>query len=173
MAPQRVPFILLTTLSALHACFHTDLPYTRIGISNLVIVNPCKTLANVNDVSAKEYEERCYKDTSLPLADSPKPLQPHVHELAVKICPLMRRRNKPQSVITQYVQSISHLLRSPLHSHTLFTEVSLDQGSLQAAVCSSANYSDSPHTRGAKQKMLTRSTLSFLSSMHLAMQRPR
>lgn len=90
-------------LSALHARFRADLPYTRIGTSNLVVVNPYKTLANVNDVSAREYEERCYKDTSLPLVDSPKPLQPHVYELAAKIYLLMRRRNQSQSIITRYV----------------------------------------------------------------------
>lgn len=90
-------------LSALHARFRADLPYTRIGTSNLVVVNPYKTLANVNDVSAREYEERCYKDTSLPLVDSPKPLQPHVYELAAKIYLLMRRREESQSIITRCV----------------------------------------------------------------------
>src|ERR1700733_5392195 len=68
-------------LAVLQARFRADLPYTRIGASNLVVVNPYKTLANVNDISAKEYEERCYKDTSLPMADSPKPLQPHLYDL--------------------------------------------------------------------------------------------
>lgn len=88
-------------LSALHARFRADLPYTRIGTSNLVVVNPYKTLASVNDASAREYEERCYKDTSLPLVDSPKPLQPHVYELAAKIYLLMRRREESQSIITR------------------------------------------------------------------------
>lgn len=97
-------------LSALHARFRADLPYTRIGSSNLVVVNPYKTLANVNDLSAKEYEERCYKDTSLPLIDSPKPLQPHVYELAAKIYLLMRRRNQSQSIITRFVISTLFVL---------------------------------------------------------------
>ena len=94
-------------VSALHARFRADLPYTRIGTFNLVVVNPYKTLANVNDASAKEYEERCYKDTGLPLADSPKPLQPHVYEMAAKIYLLMRRRNMSQAVITRFVTIIS------------------------------------------------------------------
>jgi chitin synthase len=93
-------------LTALHSRFRADLPYTRIGTSNLVVVNPYKTLANVNDLSAKEYEDRCYKDTSLPLVDSPKPLQPHVYELAAKIYLLMRRRNESQSIITRWVPVI-------------------------------------------------------------------
>ena len=56
--------------AVLQARFHADLPYTRIGCTNLLVVNPYKALANVNDVSAKEYEERSYKDTSLPMLDS-------------------------------------------------------------------------------------------------------
>jgi chitin synthase len=101
-------------LSALHSRFRADLPYTRIGTSNLVVVNPYKTLANVNDLSAKEYEDRCYKDTSLPLVDSPKPLQPHVYELAAKIYLLMRRRNESQSIITRCVLIIPVALSSLL-----------------------------------------------------------
>ena len=47
-------------LAVLQARFRADLPssYTRIGTSNLLVVNPYKTVANVNDVCAKEYEER-------------------------------------------------------------------------------------------------------------------
>jgi chitin synthase len=113
-------------LSALHSRFRADLPYTRIGSSNLVVVNPYKTLANINDVSAKEYEERCYKDTSLPLVDSPKPLQPHVYELAAKIYLLMRRRNESQSIVTRGITGsaksascrllVNQLLRLSSHS---------------------------------------------------------
>ena len=50
-------------LAVLQARFRADLPYTRIRYTNLLVVNPYKALANVNDVSAKEYEERLYKDT--------------------------------------------------------------------------------------------------------------
>ncbi|KAF8509357.1 chitin synthase [Hysterangium stoloniferum] len=86
-------------LSVLQARFRADLPYTRIGASGLVVVNPLKVLANVNDASAEEYEERNYKDTSLPTADAPKALQPHLYDLAARIYLLMRRRNESQSVI--------------------------------------------------------------------------
>jgi chitin synthase len=88
-------------LAVLQARFRADLPYTRIGATNLVVVNPYKTLANVNDLSAKEYEERCYKDTSLPMVDSPKPLQPHLYDLAAKVYLLMRRRNESQAVLSR------------------------------------------------------------------------
>ncbi|KAI0940344.1 hypothetical protein AcV5_001478 [Taiwanofungus camphoratus] len=86
-------------LSVLQARFRADLPYTRVGASNLVAVNPYKTLANINDASAKEYEERCYKDTSLPLPGGPPPLPPHLFDLAARVYLLMRRRNESQSLI--------------------------------------------------------------------------
>ena len=70
------------TLAVLQAHFCADLPYTRIGCTNLLIVNPYKALANVNNVSAKEYEECSYKDTFLPMLDSSQPLQPHLYDFA-------------------------------------------------------------------------------------------
>ncbi|KIK94572.1 glycosyltransferase family 2 protein [Paxillus rubicundulus Ve08.2h10] len=88
-------------LAVLSARFRADLPYARIGSTGLVVLNPCKTLANVNDVSAKEYEEICYKDTKLGLVDSRRPPQPHVYELAAKIYLLMRRRTEKQAVIAR------------------------------------------------------------------------
>jgi Myosin head (motor domain) len=90
-------------LAVLQARFRADLPYTRIGATNLVVINPYKTLANVNDLSAKEYEERCYKDTSLPMVNSPKPLQPHLYDLAAKVYLLMRRRNESQAILSRCV----------------------------------------------------------------------
>ncbi|KAI0065969.1 glycosyltransferase family 2 protein [Artomyces pyxidatus] len=87
-------------LAVLQARFRADLPYTRINASNLVVVNPYKSLANTNEASAKEYEERCYKETTLPLAGSSQPpLQPHLYDLAARVYLLMRRKNEPQTVI--------------------------------------------------------------------------
>ena len=95
-------------LAVLQARFRADLPYTRIGSTNLLVINPYKTLASVNDVSAKEYEERSYKDTSLPVLDSPRPLQPHLYDVAARVYLLMRRRNESQAVVTRFV--IQHVL---------------------------------------------------------------
>ena len=88
-----------TILSVLQARFRADLPYSRIGATNIVVVNPYKSLANVNDLSQKEYEDRSYKDTSLPLPGANPPLQPHLFDLAARMYLLMRRRNESQSVI--------------------------------------------------------------------------
>ncbi|KAF9241811.1 glycosyltransferase family 2 protein [Melanogaster broomeanus] len=113
-------------LAVLSARFRADLPYTRIGSTGLVIVNPYKTLANVNDASAKEYEERCYRDTKLGLADSRRPPQPHVYELAAKIYLLMRRRNETQAVVARGISGsgktagsrllVDQILRLSAHS---------------------------------------------------------
>ncbi|KAJ6568375.1 glycosyltransferase family 2 protein [Mycena vulgaris] len=113
-------------LAVLHARFRADLPYTRIGSTHLLVVNPLKTLASVNDTSAREYEERCYKDTSLPAIDSPKPLQPHVYELACRMYLLMRRRSESQLVVARGITAsgksaslrllASQLLRLSTHS---------------------------------------------------------
>ncbi|KAJ7860378.1 glycosyltransferase family 2 protein [Mycena olivaceomarginata] len=107
-------------LGVLHSRFRADLPYTRIGSTHLLVVNPLKSLASVNDASAKEYEERCYKDTSLPAIDSPKPLQPHVYELACRIYLLMRRRTEPQLVVARGITAsgllANQLLRLSSHS---------------------------------------------------------
>ncbi|KAF8432942.1 glycosyltransferase family 2 protein [Boletus edulis BED1] len=87
-------------VAVLNARFRSDLPYSRIGTTNLLVVNPYKTLANVNDISAREYEERCYKDTGLSLASSTL-LQPHLYELAAQVYLIMRRTRQSQSVITR------------------------------------------------------------------------
>ncbi|PCH40709.1 glycosyltransferase family 2 protein [Wolfiporia cocos MD-104 SS10] len=86
-------------LSVLQARFRADLPYTRIGATNLIAINTYKALASLDDASAREYEERCYKDTSLPLPGGPAPLAPHIYDLAARVYLLMRRRNESQSVI--------------------------------------------------------------------------
>ncbi|KAG1787018.1 glycosyltransferase family 2 protein [Suillus plorans] len=113
-------------LAVLTARFRADLPYTRLGSTNIVVVNPYKTLANVNDANAKEYEERCYKDTKLGLADSRRPPQPHLYEQAAKIYLLMRRRNESQAVVTRGISGsgktassrllVDQILRLSAHS---------------------------------------------------------
>jgi chitin synthase len=94
-------------LAVLNARFRSDNPYTRISTSNLVVVNPYKTLANTNEVSAKDYEERCYKDTSMSLPGGPAPPSPHLYELAAKVYLVMRRRNQSQSVIFRCVRVVT------------------------------------------------------------------
>ncbi|KAF6750973.1 glycosyltransferase family 2 protein [Ephemerocybe angulata] len=89
-------------LSVLQHRFRADLPYTRIGSTHLLVANPYKTLANVNEQSAKDYEERCYKDTSPAVGvDAPRPLQPHLYDVAAKMYLLMRRKKEAQAVVAR------------------------------------------------------------------------
>jgi chitin synthase len=92
-------------LAVLQSRFRTDLPYARIGAAHLVSINPYKALANTNDNTARDYEERCYKDTALTLpgSTSQPPLPPHVYELAAQAYLLMRRKGESQAVIFRYV----------------------------------------------------------------------
>ena len=98
-------------LSLLQSRFRNDLPYTRIGATHLVVVNPYKVLANVNEASAKEYEERCYKDTTgegtggAGAGGAGRPLQPHLYDVACKMYLLMRRKKEAQAVVARCVAS--------------------------------------------------------------------
>lgn len=88
-----------TLLGVLNARFRFDLPYTRIGSSGLVVVNPLKSLANTNDASAADYEEKTYRDVD----DTPTNLQPHLYELASRVYLMLRRTSESQSVIFRFV----------------------------------------------------------------------
>lgn len=122
-------------LHVLHQRFRADLPYARIGAANMLVINPLKALQNTNDASAKEYEDRCYNDTSVPSASSPKALQPHLYELAANIYLLMRQRKQSQGVVFRSVfilaslpqpnliltpRSLLHVY-SPLRSRVVFS----------------------------------------------------
>ena len=108
-----------TILSVLQARFRQDQAYSRISAQNLIVVNPYKTLASVNDLSAQEYEERSYKDTSLPLPGAAAPLPPHIYDLAARVYLLMRRRKESQSVIFRYFHcfSVRHGLTICIQRH--------------------------------------------------------
>lgn len=84
------------------ARFRADLPYTRIGSSTLVVVNPLKALANLNDASASDYVQREYADSSPGAGGT---MQPHLYELAGRVYLVMRRRVESQAVIFRYVPS--------------------------------------------------------------------
>ncbi|KZO98083.1 glycosyltransferase family 2 protein [Calocera viscosa TUFC12733] len=85
-------------VQALHTRFRADYPYTNLGSSSLVVVNPFKVLASSNDANARAYEEKSYRDTDVQL-DQSQMLQPHVYDMAAKVYLMMRRRNESQSVI--------------------------------------------------------------------------
>ncbi|KAH9006852.1 glycosyltransferase family 2 protein [Lactarius hatsudake] len=99
-------------LQVLQASFRVDRPYFRINTSHFIVVNPYKSLANTNDNTAKEYEERCYKDTSPPSGSPQPPLPPHLYDLAARAYLLMRRRGESQAIVfRKYCVLSSHSKR--------------------------------------------------------------
>ncbi|EJD36764.1 hypothetical protein AURDEDRAFT_117013 [Auricularia subglabra TFB-10046 SS5] len=104
-------------VQTLQARFRADQPYTRIGASTLVVVNPMKQLANTNDESAREYEERSYKDTSH--AQPGSPLQPHPYDHAARIYLLMRRCAQSQSVVFRGITGSGKTFTSRLLTNQL------------------------------------------------------
>ncbi|KAI7891847.1 chitin synthase [Mucor mucedo] len=75
--------------------YKRNLPYTQLGYSNLVVVNPYQHLELLNDATLKSYAEIGYKD----LSEGKQSLQPHVYELATRVYFHMRRTGEDQSVI--------------------------------------------------------------------------
>ncbi|SRR6266702_1148401 len=99
-------------LQVLQASFRVDRPYFRINTSHFIVVNPYKSLANTNDNTAKEYEERCYKDTSPPSGSPQPPLPPHLYDLAARAYLLMKRRGESQAIVFRYVRKDTNYLLS-------------------------------------------------------------
>lgn len=79
-------------LAVLQTRFRADEPYVRIAGTTLLVVNPLKSLASVNDLSAAEYAK-------LARAVEQPHLQPHVYELAARVYAMMKRAGNPQSVV--------------------------------------------------------------------------
>ncbi|KAI8976912.1 chitin synthase [Pilobolus umbonatus] len=81
--------------NVLLARYKRGLPYTQLGYSNLVIINPYKPLELLNDASLHAYAETGYKD----LSDQKPFLQPHIYELATRAYFHMRRSGEDQNMI--------------------------------------------------------------------------
>ncbi|KAL1916705.1 uncharacterized protein VTP21DRAFT_5409 [Calcarisporiella thermophila] len=72
-----------------------DQPYTRIGASTLVVVNPYKPLELLNDVYSEQYAEAFYRDVT----GNHYQLEPHIYELAGRVYFHLRRTGDDQAVI--------------------------------------------------------------------------
>ncbi len=90
------PDLLLQTL---HSRSRSDLPYTYVGDTTLIVVNPLRALASGSDESAKAYAER----TKEVRVEEREVGQPHVYELAGRVWGLMRRRREDQVVVFRWV----------------------------------------------------------------------
>ncbi|CEI87391.1 hypothetical protein RMCBS344292_01806 [Rhizopus microsporus] len=102
--------------SLLETRYKLNIPYTQLGYSNLIVVNPFQPLELLNDATLELYANAGYKDIH-----DKKPLQPHIYEMATKIYFCMRRTGEDQSVILSGITGSgktttrSHLLSGLLY----------------------------------------------------------
>ena len=91
-----------TIVSALQQRFRADLPYARISATSLLVVNPLRTLANLNDASAEDYRQKTYANAKWEREQKDSPdvaLPPHPYELAGRVYHMLRRTGKCQAVV--------------------------------------------------------------------------
>ncbi|KAG8831172.1 hypothetical protein FRC17_003530 [Serendipita sp. 399] len=86
-----------TLLSLLHARFRHDLPFTRLGSSSLVAVNPNKLIVLDNEKSMREIAEKSWDASGRWRKDGG--LQAHAYEFATRIYLANRRFSEPQLVV--------------------------------------------------------------------------
>ncbi|TIA79056.1 hypothetical protein E3P89_03500 [Wallemia ichthyophaga] len=88
--------VLCPNLDDIHALlqsrFRVDLPFTKLGSSTLISVNPLKQLQSYNAQSQIEYKQNTY----LP---SHSILQPHAYDLASRVLLSLKRKGVSQAVI--------------------------------------------------------------------------
>jgi chitin synthase len=83
-------------VSALHMRFKRDLPYTRIGANNLIVVNSFQTVESLNDASLAQYANTIYRDLDI---KTQAKLQPHIYDLAARVYYQLRRTSENQSIV--------------------------------------------------------------------------
>ncbi|KAI8330035.1 chitin synthase-domain-containing protein [Blakeslea trispora] len=100
--------------------YKRNLPYTQLGYSNLVVINPYQPLEILNDATLQSYAQTGYKD----LSEQKPSLQPHIYELATRVYFHMRRTGEDQSVILSGITGSgksttrTHFLSELLHLST-------------------------------------------------------
>lgn len=75
--------------------FKRNQPYTRIGNSNLIVLNPYQPLEILNDSTLKSYADIGYRN----LVENKVFMQPHIYDLAARVYFHMRRTGEDQSII--------------------------------------------------------------------------
>jgi chitin synthase len=87
-------------LSLLHARFRHDLPFTRLGSTSLVCVNPNKLLVEDGDSNMHQVAEHAW-DTSGRWRK--EDMQAGAYEFATRVYLAAKRWNKPQVVLFRLV----------------------------------------------------------------------
>lgn len=93
-----------TVVQTIQARFRADLPYSYIGSSTLLILNPNRVLANLSDASAEEY--RNHQPTrSSQQQTAQRSLEPHPYDLAGRAWRLLKARGENQCIVYTFVSS--------------------------------------------------------------------
>lgn len=79
----------------LQSRFKRNQPYTRLGHSTLIVVNPYQPLEILNDVTLNTYADIGYRN----IVENKPFMQPHVYDLAARVYFHMRRTGEDQSII--------------------------------------------------------------------------
>ncbi|KAG8730742.1 hypothetical protein FRC11_005900, partial [Ceratobasidium sp. 423] len=141
-----------TILNVLQTRFRADEPYVRIAGTTLVVVNPLKALASVNDLSAAEYAK-------LARAVEKPQLQPHVYELAARVYAMMKRTGIPQTVVFRGISGSGKSHTESLFSSQLVrlsarsgpaAQVATQLGALQT-ILTSFGHAKTSHTASASR----------------------
>ena len=93
-------------VATLQARFRAGQPYSRLGATTLVVVNPLRASRNLGDESADEYVQTAYSDTTWESQGRPHPddaLPPHPYELALRAYLRMRRTQSSQAILLRWV----------------------------------------------------------------------
>jgi chitin synthase len=96
-----------SVLSLLHARFRHDLPFTRLGSTALVCVNPNKLLSEDDDAAMHEVAEHAWDTSGRWRKDH---MQAGAYEFATRVYLAARRWNKPQVLVFRSVL-LSHIYR--------------------------------------------------------------
>ncbi|KAN0061227.1 hypothetical protein ACQY0O_006967 [Thecaphora frezii] len=89
-------------LAILQQRFRSELPYTRLSTSTLIVVNPLRALSNLSDASAEDYKNKCYRNAKWEQQKAEGPedaLPPHPYEMAARVYHMMQRTKESQSVV--------------------------------------------------------------------------
>jgi len=100
-------------LQFLQSRFRNESPYSRLSSDNLIVINPLRTLSNLNDQSSEDYRIKCYSNkdwesrsggsgSGIGSSGNGHPdnaMPPHPYELAAKVYNMMRRTGKSQGVV--------------------------------------------------------------------------
>ncbi|RCH92938.1 hypothetical protein CU098_000513, partial [Rhizopus stolonifer] len=93
--------------------FKNDQPYTQLGNSKIIVVNPLKPLELLNNATLEAYGQHGYKDALSHRYGTP---EPHVYEMATRVYLLTRRRPENHAIL---LSGMSGSGKSTTHYHLL------------------------------------------------------